>query len=140
MMIMSRPLGWFWLIGITLLVWNVIGLIALMFDPATGFGDISEMPETQQALYAARPDYAYAGFVLATVAGTAACIALLLRRNIAQLLFVLSAIGLVLQNAWLFLDTSYLTAEVIGFQALVAGSVALGLWLAATAKRRRWSR
>ncbi|WP_116969009.1 hypothetical protein [Blastomonas sp. UPD001] len=139
-MILSRPLGWFWLLAIVLLGWNVIGLVALLFDPVLGLGDVSKLAPEQQALYAARPAIAFYGFVLATVAGTAGAIALLLRRNIALWLFIASAVGLVLQNAWLFADPSRLDASVLGFQALVAGSIALEIWLTLTARKRRWSR
>lgn len=139
-MILSRPLGWFWLLAIVLLAWNVIGLVALLFDPVLGLGDVSKLAPAQQTLYAERPAIAFYGFVLATVAGTAGAIALLLRRNIALWLFIASAIGLVLQNAWLFADASRLSADVLGFQALVAGSIALAIWLTLTAKKRRWSR
>lgn len=139
-MILSRPLGWFWLLAIVLLGWNVIGLVALLFDPVVGLGDVSKLAPEQQALYAARPAIAFYGFVLATVAGTAGAIALLLRRNFALWLFAASAIGLVLQNAWLFADASRLDAGVLGFQALVAGSIVLEIWLCLTARKRRWSR
>ena len=139
-MILSRPLGWFWLLAIVLLAWNVIGLVALLFDPVLGLGDVSKLASEQQALYAARPAIAFYGFVLATVAGTAGAIALLLRRNFALWLFIASAVGLVLQNAWLFADPSRLDAGVLGFQALVAGSIVLEIWLTLTAKKRRWSR
>ncbi|MFN3473157.1 MAG: hypothetical protein ACK4ZW_03845 [Blastomonas sp.] len=139
-MLMSRPLGWFWLLAIVLLAWNIIGLVALLFDPVIGLGDVSKLDPAQQALYASRPAIAFYGFVLATVAGTAGAIALLLRRNVALWLFMASAIGLVLQNAWLFADPGNLTVEVLGFQLLVAGSIALAIWLALTAKKRRWSR
>ena len=138
-MLMSRPLGWYWLLAIALLAWNVIGLVALLFDPVIGLGDVSKLDPAQQALYAARPPIAFFGFVLATIAGTTGAIALLLRRNVALWLFILSAIGLIMQNAWLFGDPSNLTAEVLGFQALIAGSIALAIWLALTAKKRRWS-
>ncbi|MFZ5666684.1 MAG: hypothetical protein ACOY7L_15835 [Pseudomonadota bacterium] len=139
-MILSRPLGWFWLLAIVLLAWNVIGLVALLFDPVLGLGDVSKLASEQQALYAARPAIAFYGFVLATVAGTAGAIALLLRRNFPLWLFIASAIGLVLQNAWLFADPSRLDASVLGFQALVAGSILLEIWLTLTARKRRWSR
>lgn len=137
---MSRPLGWFWLLAIALLAWNVIGLVALLFDPVVGMGDVSKLAPEQQALYASRPTIAFYGFVLATVAGTAGAIALLMRRHFALWLFIASAVGLVLQNAWLFGDTTNLTTEVLGFQLLVAGSIALEIWLVMTAKKRRWSR
>jgi hypothetical protein len=139
-MIMSRPLGWFWLLAIALLAWNVIGLVALLFDPVLGLGDVSKLAPEQQAIYAARPPIAFYGFVLATVAGTAGVIALLLRRHFALYLFIASAIGLVLQNAWLFANPERLDATVLGGQALVAGSIALEIWLTLTAKKRRWSR
>lgn len=138
-MLIARPLGWFWLLAIGLLAWNVIGLVALLFDPVIGLGDVSKLDPAQQALYAARPAIAFYGFVLATVGGTVGAIALLLRRRIALWLFLASAIGLILQNAWLFADPKNLTAEVLGFQALVAGSIALALWLTLEAKKRRWS-
>ncbi len=140
MMIMSRPLGWYWLIAIALLAWNVIGLVALLFDPVIGLGDVSKLDPAQQALYASRPAIAFFGFVLATVAGTAGAIALLLRRNVAMWLFIASAVGLVMQNAWLFGDSANLTVNLLSVQALVAGSIALGIWLAITARKRRWSR
>lgn len=139
-MLMSRPLGWFWLLAIVLLAWNVIGLVALLFDPVIGMGDVSKLAPEQQAVYASRPAIAFYGFVLATFAGTAGAIALLLRRHFALWLFIASAIGFVMQNAWLFADPSNLTVEVLGFQALVAGSIALAIWLALTSKKRRWSR
>ena len=139
-MIMSRPLGWFWLLAIGLLTWNVIGLVALLFDPVLGLGDVSKLAPEQQALYAARPAIAFYGFVLATVAGTAGVIALLMRRHFALWLFIASAIGLIMQNAWLFADPANLTAEVLGFQLLIAGSIALEIWLTLEAKKRRWSR
>jgi hypothetical protein len=139
-MLMSRPLGWFWLLAIALLAWNIIGLVALLFDPVIGLGDVSKLDPAQQMVYASRPAIAFYGFVLATVTGTAGAIALLLRRSVALWLFIASAIGLVLQNAWLFADPANLTLEVLGFQLLVAGSIALAIWLALTAKKRRWSR
>jgi hypothetical protein len=139
-MILSRPLGWFWLLAIALLAWNVIGLVALLFDPVLGLGDVSKLAPEQQTLYAERPAIAFYGFVLATVAGTAGAIALLLRRNIALWLFIASAVGLVLQNAWLFASPERLDAGVLGFQALVAGSIVLEIWLTLTARKRRWSR
>lgn len=139
-MILSRPLGWYWLIAIALLAWNVIGLVALLFDPVIGLGDVSKLDPAQQSLYAARPAIAFYGFVIATVAGTAGAIALMLRRKVAIWLFVASAVGFVLQNAWLFGDPANFTAEVLGFQALVAGSIALEIWMALTAAKRRWSR
>jgi hypothetical protein len=139
-MILSRPLGWFWLLAIALLAWNVIGLVALLFDPVLGLGDVSKLAPEQQTLYAERPAIAFYGFVLATVAGTAGAVALLLRRNIALWLFIASAVGLVLQNAWLFASPERLDAGVLGFQALVAGSIVLEIWLCLTARKRRWSR
>ncbi|GGB58362.1 hypothetical protein [Blastomonas aquatica] len=139
-MLMSRPLGWFWLLAIALLAWNIIGLVALLFDPVIGLGDVSKLAPEQQGVYASRPAIAFYGFVLATFAGTAGVIALLMRRHFALWLFMASAAGLVMQNAWLFRDPSNLTTEVLGYQALVAGSIALAIWLALTAKKRRWSR
>ena len=51
-MIMSRPLGWFWLLAIALLAWTVIGLVALLFDPVLGLGDVSKLaPELDQNQY-----------------------------------------------------------------------------------------
>ena len=46
-MILSRPLGWFWLLAIVLLAWNVIGLVALLFDPVLGLGDVSKLASEQ---------------------------------------------------------------------------------------------
>jgi len=137
---MTRPPGWFWLGAIALLAWNIIGLVALLFDPMLGLGHMAKLPPDQQALYAARPVYAFVGFVLATVAGTAGAAALLLLRPaIAAPLFVLSLIGLMLQNAWLFAQPDRLTGEVVGFVGLVALTILIALWLCRVARQRGWS-
>lgn len=143
MMIQARPPGWFWLVAIALLAWNMIGLLALLFDPVTGIGDVSKLPPDQQWLYATRPAYGFIGLIVATVSGTLGCILLLMRRNAARWLFLLSLLGFLVQNSWLFIKPNaraMLTGGDVVLMLAVLLSIGLALSLTATAKRRRWSR
>lgn len=139
----SGPKGWYWLIAIGLLAWNIIGVTALLFDPALGLGDPSKLPVDQQTLYHARPIWGLAGFVIASVCGLLGSILLLARRAVAKWFFMLSLVGLILQNLWLFLvpqAREMITADLFVLPAVIVLSVVLALWLNGRAVRQGWSR
>lgn len=90
--------GWFKPIAILALIWNIIGLsafaISFMITPEV----IAQLPPEEQALYNNIPMWATAAFALAVFAGVIGCILLLMKKAVAFELFVLSIIGVIVQN------------------------------------------
>lgn len=92
----------FWIVAGLALVWNALGVLAF-------FGDIYQTPEQIAAqgalierLYTERPAWAVWAFGVAVFGGLAGAILLLMRRSLAQTLFILSLLGLIVQNLYWF--------------------------------------
>jgi len=97
-----RPL-WFTVVIAIALVWNVLGLLAVLADLRLSAADIAALPAQQQALYKARPLWSVGASVVAVVGGTLGCLALLLRKRAAFSLLYASLVGVVLQDIGIFI-------------------------------------
>lgn len=100
---MNKPPRWFTVVPVVALLWNLIGLVAVLGDLSLSAEQLAALPQDQQALHAARPLWSVAGSVLAVAAGTLGCIFLLLRKRWAVAAFVASLVGIVLQDVGLFI-------------------------------------
>lgn len=92
----------FWIIGVLLLLWNLIGVMMFFFqmtaDPATAFAEFSEdQRQLQIDLISNYPIWAKAGFAIAVFAGLIGSILLLLKNKLARPVFILSLIGMAIQ-------------------------------------------
>ena len=114
---MNTP-AWFKVVAVVALLWNLLGCVAFFSDLRISPEDLAKLPEAQQALYAARPGWAVAATGTAVLGGVLGCIGLLLRRKWAFPVFVLSLLGIVVQDFGLF---------VLAKGATLAGPVALVL-------------
>lgn len=99
---MKKPPTWFYIVAVFALLWNLAGLLAVVADLRLSAADIAALPSEQQALHAARPLWSVVGSVVAVVAGTLACLLLLLRKHWAVALFGLSLVGVVVQDLGIF--------------------------------------
>lgn len=136
----ERPPTWYWLVAGLLLVWNLMGLAAFFYDGLMSEEAMAQLPQAHQELYAARPGWVVMAFGSAVVAGTAACVALLMRRKVATGLFVVSLLSVLVQDSWFFLGG---VIDVMGTQAivmpvLVIGSLVGGLVLARQGTAKGW--
>jgi len=134
----------FWIVAAVALVWNLIGLFMY-------YSGVSATPEQLKAVYTpeqfaaieATPAWVTSAFAIATTFGVIASIALLLRKALAFLLFVVSFVALLVQDLYLFLLSDSLA--VFGSSLLIVqGSVFLGgiiwIWYANLARNRGWLR
>jgi len=133
---------WFKLVAVVALLWNLLGCTAFMADWLMTPADIAQLPEAQQALYAARPGWSVAATAVAVLGGVLGCIGLLLRSRWAFLVFVLSLVGIVVQDVGLFVLVDR-ALSVVGPVAVVMQSVVLvvgiGLvWLSRKGVARGW--
>ncbi|HQR47476.1 MAG TPA: hypothetical protein PLB02_04830 [Thermoanaerobaculia bacterium] len=138
---MSSSPKWFRPVAVVALIWNLLGCLAYLADVRISPERLARMTPAQQALYAARPSWAVAATATAVWFGAAGCVGLVMRRKWAGWLLVVSLLGVVAQDLWLFgLSGSARAAGPPAFvvQGLVlVVSVALVL-LARRAARESW--
>lgn len=97
----SRP-KWFRPVAVVALVWNLLGCAAYLADVSISPERLNHMTPAQQALYAARPAWAVAATATAVWLGAAGSLGLVLLRRWAASLVILSLVGVVGQDLWLF--------------------------------------
>jgi hypothetical protein len=97
-----RPL-WFTVVIAVALVWNVLGLLAVLADLRLSAADIAALPAQQQALYRARPLWSVGASIVAVAGGTLGCLALLLRKRASLFLLYASLLGVFLQDIGIFI-------------------------------------
>ncbi|HEX5003972.1 MAG TPA: hypothetical protein VFV65_01585 [Gemmatimonadales bacterium] len=93
---------WFKPVAIVALLWNLIGCAAFVSDAMLTPEAIANMSQLQQALYAARPSWFVWAYALAVWGGALGCLGLVLRKRWSAPLLLVSLIGVVVQNLWLF--------------------------------------
>lgn len=126
---MSTQPGWFKIVAVVALLWNLLGCLAFFSDLRLSAEDLAKLPEAQQALYAARPAWAVAATAIAVFGGALGCIGLLLGKKWALVLLVLSLAGVLVQDFGLFVlagGASLAGPVAFAMQAIVL-AVAIGL-------------
>lgn len=139
----GKPTMAYWIIGATLLAWNLIGLFfyyqqsILTPEVMAGAGLTPE----QIAHIVNTPAWGHSGYAIAVNAGVLGAILLLLRKAWAVPLFVLSLIGALVQD----LDAMVLRdgIQAWGSSALVLPIIVLlicgfEIWYSSRAKARGW--
>ena len=137
---MNTP-TWFKVVAVVALLWNLLGCVAFFSDLRLSAEDLARLPEAQQALYAARPGWAVAATAIAVFGGVLGCIGLLLQKKWAFPVFVLSLLGILVQDFGLFVLAQ--GASLAGPVAVVMQGVVLvvgiGLvWLSRKGIARGW--
>lgn len=140
---MQSPPKWFAPVCAMALLWNIVGLVAVLADLGLTEADLAAMPEAQQALYRARPDWSVIASLVAVFGGTLGTLGLVFRRRWALPLLVASLGGLLAQDVALFVIVG--SSHALGSTAyLVQGTVlvvAVGLLaLARRSASRGWFR
>ena len=124
---MSTP-TWFKVVAVLALLWNLLGCLAFFSDLRISPEDLAKLPEAQQALYAARPGWAVAATALAVFGGALGSIGLLMRKRWALPVFVLSLLGILVQDFGLFVLAD--GASLAGPVAVVMQAVVLAIGIA----------
>jgi len=121
---MNTP-TWFKVVAVLALLWNLLGCFAFFSDLRLTPDDLARLPETQQALYAARPGWTVAATAIAVFGGALGSIGLLLRKKWALPVFVLSLLGILIQDFGLFVLAD--GASLAGPVAVVMQAVVLAV-------------
>ena len=96
----NKPATSFWIIGITALIWNLMGVFAYLQRAYMTAEDLAALPIEEQALYDNVPIWVTAAFALAVFGGTLGCILLLLRKKLATFVFSISLANILAQMTY----------------------------------------
>jgi hypothetical protein len=98
----NRPKVAFWIIAISALIWNLMGVMAYLDQAYTTDEAKALLTEAKKVLYDNVPIWVTAAFAIAVFGGVLASIALLMRKQIAKTLFLVSLIGMLVQMVYNF--------------------------------------
>lgn len=104
----TKPTTVFWVIGTIALLWNLMGVMAYLGQAYMTSEAMALLPEADQAYYNNIPAWVTASFAISVFAGALGCIALLMKKRIATLLFYLSLIGVLAQFVYNFFIQEYM--------------------------------
>lgn len=119
---MNLPPKWFRVVAILALLWNLLGCASYLADAMLTPEDVAKLSAEQQELYRARPAWAVGATAVAVWLGALGSLALILRKRWATILLVLSLLGVLAQDYWLFAASGAVLAagpEAAILQALV---------------------
>lgn len=137
-----KPPAWFLLLAVLGLAWNLAGVVSFLSDMMLPEARLAAMPEAQRALYLSTPTWALIAYGVAVFAGSLGCLALLLRRNFAVPLLLLSLLAVLAQmfHAW-FVTRAAAPQDPAGMlaPALVIVVAAGLLVLAVQARNQCWT-
>lgn len=133
---------WFTVFAILALAWNLLGVMAFYMQLNMTPEAIAALPEAEQALYNNYPGWALIAFACAVFGGVLGSLLLILKKNLAGTLLLISLIGVVVQAGHtVFVAKAY--------EALGPGSLAMPLMLlviaaylvmlAGKAKKNAWT-
>ncbi|MDE0983777.1 MAG: hypothetical protein OSA52_03840 [Yoonia sp.] len=128
---MQKPHLSFWIVAIAGLIWNMMG--SMNYIMQTNPETVAQMPDVYQMIINGRPSWATAGFAIAVFGGSVGCILLLLRKNVAVPVFMLSLAGIVLTVIHATMLVGMVPSSVLS--VLVGGAL---LWYATIARRKNW--
>lgn len=101
----------FTIIGLLLLGWNLMGLIAFIMQYTADLDALARQDPYTARIFAAMPGWAWAAYAVAVCAGTLGATLLLLRKAAAVPLFLVSMIAVIAQFSYSFLGTDLLTVK-----------------------------
>ncbi len=133
----------FWIVAAMLLLWNLIGDAAYLMQVTMDLDELALTDAYTARLFAETPQWAWAAYAIGVWSGTAAAIALLLRRRVATLLFGTSLVGIIIQFARVFLTTDLIAVKgwtAALFPLLIFAIGLFALHYARATDRRGWLR
>jgi len=114
---LKKPPVWFWVVSVSALLWNLLGVGAYLNDAFMGAEGLAKLTQDQRLLYESRPAWVTGAYAIAIWGGAIGCIALLLRKKWASTVLLISLIGILAQNIYQFFMSN--TFEVLGSMAML---------------------
>ncbi|MFK5983085.1 MAG: hypothetical protein QM499_09235 [Flavobacteriaceae bacterium] len=125
----DKPKATFWIIAIIAFIWNIMGVMAYLGQAYMNDEAKALIPEAEREMYENRPAWATAAFAFAVFGGFLGALALLLRKKVAKLLFLVSLIGIFIQMIYNFVLSNSLEVYGPGGIIMPAMIVLIGVFL-----------
>mgnify|MGYP000064560396 FL=1 len=124
----NRPSITFWIISILALIWNIMGLVAYVGQTFMS-GEIHKtLPKPEQHYFSNMPAWITAAFATAVFAGIFGSLALLFKKKMANFLFIISMIALLVQQNYNFFIQDYI--EIHGIKLILPmATITIGFFL-----------
>jgi hypothetical protein len=140
--IRQRPAGWFTIVAVLLVLWGLAGCFSLYLHIAYGPAMDPKATDWDRAYFAALPAWFTPVYAVAVGAGLLGSIALLMRSKLAQPLYILSLIAVIVQFGYVFAATDLLAhksaAMTVPFPLFIFAVALFQIWIAGIARRRGW--
>ena len=130
----------FWAIGAVALLWNVMGIMNLLWQMNSE--NLAAMPELHRAIAESRPSWATAAFALAVFGGAVGCLLLLFRKRAASSVLIASFVGMIVHMFSYFGITnsavSFGPSDIILIVVMPIAVAAFLIWYAKRAASKGW--
>ncbi|WP_040249028.1 hypothetical protein [Psychroserpens mesophilus] len=132
----TKPPVGFWIIAVVALIWNAMGVMAYLVQAFITDEAIASLPEEQQAEFLIEhPAWYTAAFALAVFCGALGCLALLLRKKWAYMLFVVSFISATIQQVYLMVTVEGIS---VVMPIMIIIICAFLVWFSKMASTKGW--
>ena len=124
---------WFKIVAVVAILWGVAGLYACFSQLTLTPAAMAALPVAQREAFGAMPGWAKIAYQVAVISGFVGGILLLMRHRQAQLAFVASLLGVIVQFGWSFLVFGGLAKwgpSAAIFPAFLAAVCVAEIWLA----------
>jgi hypothetical protein len=98
----TKPPVWFTIVAVLALIWNAFGVMAYIMQVTMTPEALATLPVAEQALYTNLPAWYTGAFAIAVFGGALASLALVLKKGVAYLLFMISFAGILVQMVYSF--------------------------------------
>jgi len=125
----DKPKVTFWIIAIIAFIWNSMGVMAYLGQAFMTEEVKAALPAVEREMHENRPAWATAAFAIAVFGGFLGSLALLLRKKVAKLLFLVSLIGIFIQMIYNFVISNSLEVYGPGGLVMPAMIIVIGIFL-----------
>ncbi|WP_027391586.1 hypothetical protein [Aquimarina latercula] len=131
---------WFWVISIIALLWNIMGVMAYLGQAYMTEEILNAMPEADQHFYNNIPAWVTSVFAIAVFSGLFGCIALLIRKKIAIILFIVSLLGILAQQTYNFFiqDFVELSGQRVYMPVMILVFAIFLIWFSKFSNSKGW--
>ncbi|MEQ3661668.1 MAG: hypothetical protein ABNG98_03800 [Flavobacterium sp.] len=137
----TKPSTAFWVISIIALVWNALGVNQYIQQAYMTDAFKAMYNEEQLEMITSSPSWVTAVFAIAVFGGIFGSIALLLRKKIARILFIISLIGILAQmyhNLFVIDSVALFGSEAVIMPIMILVFAVFLLWYSKFADKKNW--
>lgn len=134
---------WFRILAVSLLIWNIIGIITLIGQVNLTKDALAMMTPPERQFYIDMPVWVVSAFALNVFGGFVGCLTLLAKRKWARSFLIASLIGVSVQIAYYWVKGNGLqvfSGRAILLPAFILSVAILSVWLAQLGIRKGWLR